>query len=189
MYRKKNISFNTIYFPGCSLSIIFISMVSHGDISVLHWTIDMKSSVFLRWVKLGSHIRILTLKCVYPSTCCAKSGPVFYFPSNLLKLSKLWDPNFSFNYLKQIHFLSQCFENLLKQGIQISQVSLIPDLVLSQTSLVNNIRHKTAKTDLLMKIEAIFFNSLLFCICCFCLGTIVMSHNKCAFPVTSRAHG
>ena len=45
-----------------------------------------------------------------------KSGPVFYLHSSLLKLSKLWDPNFSFNYLKQIHFLSQKFENLLKQG-------------------------------------------------------------------------
>ena len=43
-------------------------------------------------------------------------GPVFYLHSSLLKLSKLWDPNFSFNYLKQIHFLSQSFENLLKQG-------------------------------------------------------------------------
>ena len=46
----------------------------------------------------------------------ATSGPVFYLHSSLLKLSKLWDPNFSFNYLKQIHFLSQSFENLLKQG-------------------------------------------------------------------------
>ena len=45
-----------------------------------------------------------------------KPGPVFYLHSSLLKLSKLWDPNFSFNYLKQIHFLSQSFENLLKQG-------------------------------------------------------------------------
>ena len=44
------------------------------------------------------------------------SGPVFYLHSSLLKLSKLWDTNFSFNYLKQIHFLSQKFENLLKQG-------------------------------------------------------------------------
>ena len=46
----------------------------------------------------------------------AQSGPVFYLHSSLLKLSKLWDPNCSFNYLKQIHFLSQSFENLLKQG-------------------------------------------------------------------------
>ena len=45
-----------------------------------------------------------------------RSGPVFYLHSSLLKLSKLWDRNFSFNYLKQIHFLSQSFENLLKQG-------------------------------------------------------------------------
>ena len=43
-------------------------------------------------------------------------GTVFYLHSSLLKLSKLWDPNLSFNYLEQIHFLSQCFENLLKQG-------------------------------------------------------------------------
>ena len=46
----------------------------------------------------------------------ATPGPVFYLHSSLLKLSKLWDPNFSFNYVKQIHFLSQSFENLLKQG-------------------------------------------------------------------------
>ena len=29
------------------------------------------------------------------------------------KFYGFWDPNFSFNYLKQIHFLSQSFENLL----------------------------------------------------------------------------
>ena len=45
-----------------------------------------------------------------------KPGPVFHLPSSLLKLSKVWDANFTFNYFKQIHFLSQCFENLLKQG-------------------------------------------------------------------------
>ena len=48
-------------------------------------------------------------------TISQRTGPIFYFPSSLLKLSKLWDPNFSFNYLKQIHFPFQCFENLLKQ--------------------------------------------------------------------------
>ena len=48
------------------------------------------------------------------------SGPVFYLHSSLLKLSKLWDPNFSFNYLKQIHFLSQSFEN---QGLSFMQQS------------------------------------------------------------------
>ena len=45
-----------------------------------------------------------------------KSEPVFYLHSSLLRLSKLWDGNFTFNCLKQIRFLSQWFENLLEQG-------------------------------------------------------------------------
>ena len=36
----------------------------------------------------------------------------FHLPPSLLKLTKLWDPNFSFDYLKQLHFLNPCFENL-----------------------------------------------------------------------------
>ena len=45
-----------------------------------------------------------------------RSRPVFYLHSSLLKLSKRWDLNFTFNYLKEIHFLSFCFVNSLKQG-------------------------------------------------------------------------
>ena len=40
------------------------------------------------------------------------SGPVFYLHSSLLKLSKLWDRNFSFNFLKQIHFFISKFWEL-----------------------------------------------------------------------------
>ena len=72
-----------------------------------------------------------------------RPGPVFYLHSSLLKLSKLWDLNFSFNYLKQIYFLSQSFDNLLKKGTSISQVSPVPDLGLSQMAVVNIVTHKT----------------------------------------------
>ena len=43
-------------------------------------------------------------------------GPDFNIASDLLKLSELWDASFSFKHFKQMHFLSQYFENLLKQG-------------------------------------------------------------------------
>ena len=58
------------------------------------------------------------LKWLYLSMI--KSGPVFYLPASLLTVSKLWDPSFSFNYLKQIH-LYQCFNNRLKEGTLTSQ--------------------------------------------------------------------
>ena len=56
-------------------------------------------------------------------------GHVSYLPFRLLKLSKLWGPSFTFNYLKQIHFLSQRFDNLLKQGTFSGQPPLITELI------------------------------------------------------------
>ena len=116
------------------------------------------------------------------------SGLVFYLYSSLLKLSKLWDPTFNFNYLKQIHFPSQSFENLLKQGTLMSAVSPIPDLGLSQMALMNIVTHKTVKTGLHMKIRVILFQSLYFCILLFSFQGHCDVTPQVHIPVTSPAH-
>ena len=51
-----------------------------------------------------------------------------------------------------MYFLSQCFQNVLKQGALISKVSAMPDLGLFHTPQVAIVMNKTAKTELFMKI-------------------------------------
>ena len=110
-------------------------------------------------------------------------GPVFRPLVRQLKLSKLWDPNCSFNYLKQTHFLSQCFENLLKQGTWDT-----PDLGLSQTAVMNIVTHKTVKNGLRLKIKVILFHSLPLCILLFSFLGHCDVTPQVHIPVTSPAY-
>ena len=52
------------------------------------------------------------------SKTISSTWPAFYLSSSLLKLSKLWDPNFSFNYLKQIHFYLNVLRTYLGKEIR-----------------------------------------------------------------------
>ena len=67
-------------------------------------------------VLLGHYWHIFEMWFALIFILMKQPGSLFHLPSSLFKLSELWDANFTFNYLKQIHFVSQYFENLLKQG-------------------------------------------------------------------------
>ena len=69
------------------------------------------------WNDLQNCLKEMTDFHEFKPNFFARDGPWpdFKIASNLLKLSELWDGSFSFKYFKQMRFLSQCFENLLKQ--------------------------------------------------------------------------
>ena len=91
--------------------------------------------------------------------------------------TKLWDHSFSCSY--QIHFLSQCFENLFQQINSTSQVNPMPDFRLSQTALIDIIVLKTVNTELSMKMIAILTHSIRCFISVVFLGHLLY-HTTCA---------
>ena len=111
----------------CACVICLLEPIVNCNAGSSRYT-DPRASIGVCWIhevvtgrtqnqgnKLGQmHLLSKRIRKIYHPF--SPSSKVLALHLQLLKLSKLWDANFTFNYLKQIHLQSHCFENLLEQG-------------------------------------------------------------------------